>query len=348
MKNNRLLYIDILKSIAILFVIIIHTTSNYMMQVYGTGSFKIFLALNTVISIAVPLFFMLSGASLIRNNSDIDKKNTKRIVKRVYQLFFWTFIYLTFEKYYFGSEINIFNNLIKSIFKYQVSHLWFMYPLLALYILTPIVSKLYYSLNEKKINYLLIFTFIIPLFIKCFIQYFDFVSIPIFSVGFSEFGYFILGKYIYDKKDYLLQRTQKKFWTILTIISISFVIIYAKIDHYYFGFSDKPYFDYSRFPVALYCISFYTLFMLLEDKFNKISKKILKVVTNLGSNTGGIYYIHMLYIYILSNLYVLGIGFTANNGNIIFMLLGALLYLGLSWGTIVILKRIPYVKELIN
>ena len=164
MKKERFIFADVIRTIAIIFVIMIHTTSSYMYDVVlGTDvlSFNLVLILNSIFSIAVALFFMISGCFLIRKDSDLDRNHFKRVVKRIVQLLFWTICYLLFCKYVLDWNIDLNYSLKAMFFNVQVSHLWFMYPLIALYLLSPIVSKLYYSISKKQLNYLLIITFVI-------------------------------------------------------------------------------------------------------------------------------------------------------------------------------------------
>ncbi|NLL02511.1 MAG: acyltransferase family protein [Mollicutes bacterium] len=347
-NNNREIFADLLRTIAIFFVIVIHTTCTHLTASYGTSSFKWVLLVNAIASIAVPIFFMLSGCFLIKKDNIVNSKNTKRIIKRVYQLLIWTLIYLLFEKYYLGWDIDVGFQFIQSLFRHQVPHLWFMYPLIALYLLSPIVSKLYYALDKKHIKYLLLFTFFIPLLMKWTIDYHNFVSIPLFALGFSEFSYFILGKYIYDNIDDIKKKIDLKTTVIVSMLGLLLIIIYAFYDSFVFGMTNNPYFDYSRFPCALYCVSFYTVFILLKDKLQKIPDKFKRIISNIAVNSGGIYYIHMIFAQLLSPVYILGIGFTSNHDSLLFMILGAILYFTLSWFSINILKKIPYIKELIN
>lgn len=350
-EQKREIFADLIRSIAIFFVIIIHTTSNYLdATISGSNlsGYNITLILNSITSIAVVLFFMISGCFLIKKNSELDKKHFKKVLKRIYQLLFWSTIYLIFLKFYRNWDIDLWYSLKAQFFSSQVSHMWFMYPLLALYLLNPIVSKLYYSLNKKQLNYLLIVTFLIPLIIKTFIQYFNFVQMPQFAVGFSEFGYFILGKYIYDNYENLTKKIKIVYPILFTIIGIVLIVVYAKIDIKTFGMTNKPFFDYSRFPVALYCVSFYTVFVCLKSKLENIPDSIKKIINNIGKNSGGIYYIHMFVLFFIGNVYIGPLGFTSNEGRLLFMLLGALLYFIVSLIIVNILKRIPILKELVN
>ena len=350
-QQKREIFADLVRTIAIFFVIIIHTTSNCLNVALSNSNilqYNTILVLNTITSIAVALFFMISGCFMIRKNSELDKKYLKKVLKRFYQLIFWSTIYLLFLKFYMNLDIDLGYSLKAQFFSSQVTHMWFMYPLLALYLLTPFVSKLYYSLSNKQLNYLLIITFLIPLIIKTFLQYFNFMQIPQFAVGFSEFGYFILGKYIYDNYEFLREKINILYPIIFTIIGIILIIVYAKIDIKTFGITDKPFFDYSRFPVALYCISFYTIFVHLKSKLEKIPNILIKIIKNIGTNSGGIYYIHMFVLYLIGNIYIGPLGFTSCEGRVLFMLLGALLYFIISLVIINILKKIPILKELVN
>ena len=231
MKKERVHFADILRTIAIIFVILIHTTCEYLNQsVLGTDvlGYNMALILDSIICIAVALFFMISGCFLIREDSELNKQHVKRVGKRIFQLLFWTVCYLLFCRYVLNWDINLSYSLKAIFFSNQVTHLWFMYPLIALYLLCPIVSKLYYSLTKKQINYLLIVTFLIPLIVKTFMQFYSFVSIPLFAVGFSEFGYFILGKYIYDNRVKLKEKLKMYIPIISTIVGLLLIIIYAK------------------------------------------------------------------------------------------------------------------------
>lgn len=232
MKKERFIFADVIRTIAIIFVIMIHTTSSYMYDVVlGTDvlSFNLVLILNSIFSIAVALFFMISGCFLIRKDSDLDRNHFKRVVKRIVQLLFWTICYLLFCKYVLDWNIDLNYSLKAMFFNVQVSHLWFMYPL-----------------------------------------------------------------------------------------------------------------------IALYCVSFYTIFVFLEDRLKNMPNFLKKIITSIGQNSGGIYFLHMLILYIIGNLYIGSIGFTSNEGNILFMILGAFLYFIVSYLVILILKKIPIIKYFVE
>ena len=200
-KQQRELFADTLRFFAIIFVIIIHATCNYYVESYGTKMFAITLGISSLTSCAVPLFYMLSGCFLISKKNTSYNTFYKKIVKLIVQTIFWTLIYLLIFKYLMNQDINIIRTMFTSLFKEQVEHLWYMYPLIGLYILTPFISRLYFNLNEREKKVFLMLILILPVLLGTLqLKFWDIISIPKFAIFFPELGLFILGKYLYDNK----------------------------------------------------------------------------------------------------------------------------------------------------
>lgn len=347
---NREIFADFIRTFAIFFVLIVHTTAGFFVDCYGTKTFNIILGISALTSSAVPLFYMLSGCFLIKEKNENIKESLKRSLKIFLQIIFWNTVYILIFKFILNYDLNITKSFIKSFFTEQVTHLWYLYPLLSLYILTPIISKLYNSADEKLKKYTLIIIFIIPIILSTLqVKFWDIINIPKFAIGYPELGLFLLGKYIYDNKE----KIQNKKYTILSIIGIILglilIIIYAHITINSVGISSsKPYFDYNKIPNVLLVISLFTFILSIDKFLIKFPDIIKKCIHTIGQNTAGIYFIHMIYIYIWPNINIFGLHFTANEGNLINMLFGALLYFILSLIITLIIKKIPILGKTIN
>lgn len=76
-NNNRTkkIYLEILRILAILFVIFNHTGVNgfliFQKYSYTTGQFWLYLYISTFVTCAVPVFFMISGALLLSKDEDL-------------------------------------------------------------------------------------------------------------------------------------------------------------------------------------------------------------------------------------------------------------------------------------
>ena len=136
MKRNY--SFDIIRIIAMVLIIIMHS------PIPGIGTPGIILStISFLTAPGIGLFFMISGALLLGNNSPQTYFLKHRFSKVVWPTLVWTIIYLIVNCI---EEPLSAKNLAKTIcsipFEKQ-GHgvLWFMYTLAGLYLLTPILSQ---------------------------------------------------------------------------------------------------------------------------------------------------------------------------------------------------------------
>lgn len=77
-KKERIFYLDLLRAVAILAVIVCHVSGLYPNEIGGI--FKPLIRIDTVGYIGVPIFFMLSGALLLNREYEF-----KSFLKRDFQ-----------------------------------------------------------------------------------------------------------------------------------------------------------------------------------------------------------------------------------------------------------------------
>ena len=93
-QNNRYEYLDVLRIIAIVFVLFNHTNGYgffLFSTVENTGAYIISLILSVVCKCAVPIFFMVSGRLLMEREESL-----RIILKKEYfglQLFLFSFLW---------------------------------------------------------------------------------------------------------------------------------------------------------------------------------------------------------------------------------------------------------------
>lgn len=348
-KQQREIFADTLRFFAIIFVIIIHATCNYYVESYGTKMFIMTLGISSLTSCAVPLFYMLSGCFLINKKNTNYKTFYKKVLKIILQTLFWTLIYLLIFKFLMNQDINIIKKMFTALFKEQVDHLWYMYPLIGLYILTPFISRLYLSLNEREKKGLLMLILVLPVLLGTLqLKFWDVISIPKFAIFFPELGLFVLGKYLYDNKKIFQNSKISLISAGTTILGLILIAVLAKIMINSQGISNtKPYFDCTLLPNFMLDTSLFIFAISINKYLEKIPQKIKKFISIVATNTGGIYFIHMIFLYLLPDINIFGLHFTANNGNLINMLLGSGLYFALTLIVVLIIKKIPYLNKTI-
>ena len=161
--SKRLIQFDILRVMAMIFVIAIHVsvrpfvTNPYMKNMW----YVLFLVCNG-------LFYMLSGKFNLRKKFDSNKsilefywKNFKKIVIP----FFFATMIIAF-RYYLSSNFGL---SLMGYFRFYRdyitntapnSDLWFMYPFFGLLLSTPFLSLMLNNMSEKQIKFILVLSFI--------------------------------------------------------------------------------------------------------------------------------------------------------------------------------------------
>ena len=103
-NNSRKYYLDILKIISCIAVIVLHTCSKDMKLVSPfSNRYQVLNFFDSVARFAVPIFVMVSGALFLDRNKKIDTKKlyTKNILRLVIAYIFWSIMYGLFMYFIF-------------------------------------------------------------------------------------------------------------------------------------------------------------------------------------------------------------------------------------------------------
>lgn len=142
---SKKLYISILNIMACLCVIIFHCDGSWVSDVKEHWIYS--LVLQTLCVWCVPMFFMITGATLLdysdRYSTSIYFK--KRLIKTVIPFLFWSLVSIPFGyivSLYNGDNFNwnfidIFNGALNA--KYMAVY-WFFIPLFSIYLCIPILT----------------------------------------------------------------------------------------------------------------------------------------------------------------------------------------------------------------
>ncbi|MGL5151921.1 MAG: acyltransferase [Clostridium sp.] len=169
--------INVLRIVAIILVILLHANAMYLMPIkegkVGIISSIVIISISVITRIAVPIFVLISGRYVIESLSNISVKEfyKKRILRLIYPLIFWSILFGTLSlalvpgttiKTYFIDFISGFANNMTAI------HIWYLYMLLGLYLVSPIIYTFIKNMNQKKLliigSILTLFGFLVEIF----------------------------------------------------------------------------------------------------------------------------------------------------------------------------------------
>jgi len=283
--------LDVLRSISMIMVILIHVANCYCRSFGDINNlsyiFSVFI--NIFSRISVPIFFMISGTLLVRK--DFDKnKYLKRLFKILIPIIIWDIIYLVWEYFYLGITYkNLFHLLVEPYRK----HLWFLYTIIVLYATQPLLSALmdYFDRN-KIVRYLSLVVWVV-LCNLCFI-YTDLTdSLSIFCYG----GYFIIGRYLYEN----FGMGKKKMPNLILILMFFTVLVIDVYLSYKLSFKEHMFYNvyYSYRGIFVMILSFIAFIFVMQ---NMKSKKSNSFISLLCTYSFGIYLIHGIFLDITINV----------------------------------------------
>lgn len=350
MKKERINYLDLIKTIAIIFVVFVHYS-------WDDGSIISNISMMLCI-IAVPLFFMVNGTLLLNNKFDLNKHLKKML--NIY-LGIVSFKILIFVIYYIigiGRDVGkldfiyylFFNRNIVGI---STEHFWFIFSLLKIYFVYPFIKIAIDKKenNNKTIVCILIFLFclsFLPELLNTINVYFlklnnfnPWIIKETFSPIFEcEYLFYFVFGYTLHKKYYKTGINKKSVIIITTIIIIAIMGIISlkllqdgSLSGVYNGINNK----YLKISNLLLSSS---LFVLLS----KIDMDNSKIVNYIGSRTMNIYCIHMLIVSFMFNYLLPKINLLGFIPNLIKTIIAIVISIVLTE----LMKKSKYLKKVFN
>ena len=351
MVKERKLYLDLLRIIAILFVIYNHTSEKgyYLYAFDCSMPFKIiYMSTGALIAVAVPIFFMISGSLLIPKEESLKDLYLKRVLRMVIVLAVFSVIQYAFNVIVNKEELSIQFFFKNTLTDNIIPAYWYLYAYIAYLICLPFLRKLAKNMSNAEFKYLFILFVIIEgvfslvLYVLYQGGYNSFFVIPFFNriVIYPLLGYYM--EHRIEESRYNVKGMLK--WILLMIIVIALIVamsIYRNLPYEEFTIYDKGLFT-TGFTIILDVGVFYIAKMIFKQR--KANKGVSFILTALGSTVFGVYlteniirnYTVVVYDYLAS---VVGRFIAAWIWCTLVFLIGAVI--------IYIIKLIPGVKKIL-
>jgi surface polysaccharide O-acyltransferase-like enzyme len=286
-------FVDYLRALSCVAVIYLHIIVSWSeKQGLMVDQYPIRLRIDTTIAevlrVAVPIFIMISGALLLDKNKLLNwHKIKKYIVRMLLSLAIFGFSFALMEAFY-TDGINpkaIITAAVNLLEERTWGHMWYIYMLIGLYILTPII-KAFTDTASKRDYSIAINLLAVPIIIIPSINWALGTNITTFWIkGASCIYYYLLGQYVMR---YPLKRRHALVILIIATANLLFLGIFT--NHYLTG--NK----YSSLPIALLATSIFAALKSASVKSNKLIALIAK-------HSFYIYIIHVLFIHIIEMIF---------------------------------------------
>lgn len=275
--------LDIVRIVACLMVVLMHSPMPNMElpSIIAVG--------NTMITMpCIGLFFIVSGYLLLPVKTSMKDFLTKRLWKVVWPTLVFTLFYIIVNTICDGGDIkSILRQLASIPFGAQGNGvLWFMYTLIGLYLIAPIITPFIEKATRKELEFIIGLWAITLLWPYLMIVLSVNTGIDSILHSFSGYaGYFILGFYL---KKYPIRINT--FAALLLIVMPFVLYIGFKKTGIELGFEDG--FSYLSLPIALMTLS---VFLLLQKyvRTDKLSLTVRNVISDFSNCSFGIYLLHI-------------------------------------------------------
>ncbi len=295
---------------------------------------------------SVPLFFMISGALLLGRQEPITAFLWRRFVKVGVPVLFWSAFYLfwSVEAYRNGSmnALHITLSVLKAIYLGNLEiHLWFLYVLAGLYLVTPLLRLLVSSASHLDLAYFTVLWLASTSLTELAERLFGSPTAFEIPVASGYIGYFVLGYWLSQ-----IRLSRYTLWwvgwgVLCSVFAIFFGTIFLSAGAERIDFFLYSYFS---FPTVLASVC---AFLLLKDFGQRINGGFLKLLRVFSASSFGIYLVHILVIELLRKG-AFGFRLYAWMGHpALFIPLTALVVFLLSFLIVSVLRTIPGVRMII-
>lgn len=295
---KRIEWLDSAKAIAIILVVFTHAHERA-----GNVPYYVTSVLYSIDRIAVPIFFMISGALLLPRMTD---KNYHNLQRKIFKFIFLLITYsiatnimknitdgVGLKESIVNSIING-NGIINSNFEIAsygaARQMWFMYYIIIIYALSPIINKFIYLIGNKNTLYLIITISFFTVGLDTLKSY-TIAKIPFSRMSVTDLivyiDYFIIGHFMVNKFD----EGRVSVITLILIITISTMApLYSEVKH---GDIDWSMHWYGNSLFIF--ISSISALILIKKASRFINTSVMKI---LGKASFLIYLSHYLFIYL--------------------------------------------------
>lgn len=356
-NSNTNISVDLIRTVAIIAVIFLHATAD--LTIPQMDQFEIIRwttndVYQSIARICVPLFVMLSGALLLQpeKNDTLGSFFKKRWARIGLPWIFWGVAYFAWV-FLVQQQPMTLNAVVQGILTGPYYNFWYLYLLVGLYLLTPVLRILLRKVNPVTIKRYIGFWFIgsavLP-FAGALTAY-NLMGNTLTSaswVGYLLFGltgYFILGSFLSKVQ------IRRLFLSILFALGVALTAISIYVIQSPIG-GNREVFAFTVYFGPWTILTAVALFLLLNTV--KIPTQITapsrgaKLLSVISQNTLSLALFHLMVLESLQRGYF---GF-AINGNTINTIVGVplitIITLFVSLGIILLLKKVPYLKRLIG
>lgn len=195
--------LDVVRSLAIVMVLVIHTASYGLTGAPGTFDWWSALLWGAPARPAVPLFFMCSGALMLEGEVSARRIFTHNLPRILCAMFFWALVYRLARLFSAGFTPAGLWQAVKDtlLFRHEF-HFYYLHILLLVYAFLPVLGVFLRAASRRETEYLLALWAAGGILLPLLVNFWPFSRVSVLGtwyrlpMGYSAIGYALLGSYL--------------------------------------------------------------------------------------------------------------------------------------------------------
>jgi surface polysaccharide O-acyltransferase-like enzyme len=348
---QREIWVDFLRVTATFLVVWLHTSAPWLYK-YGritNSNWYVANILGSVVRMAVPLFFMLTGYLLLDRSILLGAYFRKRVARIAVPWIAWSAIYVLWNIYHNGANISMLYAIKSFINDGIFYHLWFLYTLLGLYLFIPVLS---WGMNVNKQPRAIFFTAVwfvaasvIP-FINTGLTYITGGDVKValdvtMFCGYS--GYLTAGLLLGQLR---VSRGIRLLAVCALIGTVSFTALATFIATSRSGTFIEYFYLYLTPNVVVASMA---AFLLLKECGCMVARSVIlsQIVTTMSTASLGVYLIHPIFLNLIQDGTLGASMASLSNGTAFSIPAVALIAFVLSWAGAYVILQIPLIRRIV-
>lgn len=344
-ENRRFYCFDVLRVIATFAVMVLHLSAQHWAGVdVSSRAWFAFNLYDSAVRWAVPVFVMISGALFLGRDVSMETILRKNVLRIVAAFAVWSAAYAVIARIFYG--FSLVDTLI--VFVQGHYHMWFLYMIVGLYLLIPLLRC--FTREEKLMRYFLllaaVFAYLLPQLSTLFLFIEPAVSgliNTILALTHMElplgFTIYFVGGYYLSRRDF--KRSEEGLLYLLGVAGFLFTVFASRKLSIVQSAPSELFYGYSTINVLFMSAAVF-VFARQHLGFPGMSEGALRVLCALSKYSFGAYLVHAMVIEALSGL--LHIDTFSCNAFLSVPILAVVVFV-ISFAVSAGLNQIPFIKK---
>lgn len=342
-KKEKIVYLELLRTIACFLVIVNHTISGvFQPRTPQMGTWWAAIISFFICKTAVPLFLMISGALLL-GKVEKKEKHIKRIRRIILDIVIFSFVFYVYGSIKTGTSVDMIEFLKRVGWQHFTNAYWYLYLYVGILVMMPLLQRLAANMSRRMYCYLILISVVFLGGMPIVTHYLPGVSAhQLFPEAFFSVyvGIVFLGYYLAHEVEI---KNSYAFISALVFVGMICFQTYATYMEYQHYPEDYLFYDNRTFLTNVMAAA--ALFYLARWFASVVEwKGFWRCVTILGGCSFGVYLLSDMFIDVYAmNYLMLMQGMHILKATVLYQLLVFVTGIVVT----AVLKKIPYVKRLV-